>query len=101
MEGEPAVHWSEDGQARSARWRSERGAAPPAQVVIADDRMTADDAYGHACQGVALLWRGDFQNARQMLNAMASRADRPPRKRTPSPPGAGRSLTEAFNLERQ
>jgi methylase of polypeptide subunit release factors len=93
----PVVHWSEDGQARSARWQSERGAPPPAQVMIADDRMTADDAYGHACQGVALLWRGDFQNARQMLNAMASRADRPPRKR-PAPP---KSLTDAFNLERQ
>ena len=91
------MHWSEDGQARSARWRSERGAPPPAQVMIADDRMTADDAYGHACQGVALLWRGDFQNARQMLNAMASRADRPPRKR-PAPP---KTPTDAFNLERQ
>jgi methylase of polypeptide subunit release factors len=93
----PVLHWSEDGQARSARWRSERGAPPPAQVIIADDRMTADEAYGHACQGVALLWRGDFQNARQMLNAMASRADRPPRKRAAPP----KSLTDAFNLERQ
>ena len=35
---------------------------------------------GLACQGTALLWRGDFQNARQMLTALASRADRPPRK---------------------
>ena len=67
----PVVHWSEDGEARSARWRSERGAPPPTQVVIADDRMTADEAYGLACQGIALLWRGDFQNARQMLTAMA------------------------------
>jgi SAM-dependent methyltransferase len=49
-------------------------------VVIADDRMTADDAYGLACQGTALLWRGDFQNARQMLNALASRVDRQSRK---------------------
>jgi hypothetical protein len=32
-------------------------------VVIADDQMTANDAYGLACQGTALLWRGDFQNA--------------------------------------
>jgi methylase of polypeptide subunit release factors len=95
--GASVVHWSEDGQARSARWRSERGAPPPSQVLIADDRMTADDAYGHACQGVALLWRGDFQNARQMLNAMASRADRPPRKPAATP----KSPADAFNLERQ
>jgi len=92
---EPAVvHWTEDGQPRSARWRSERGAPPPKTVVIADDRTTADDAYGLACQGVGLLWRGDFQNARQMLTAIASRADRQPRK--------GReSSAQAFNLERQ
>jgi SAM-dependent methyltransferase len=106
----PAVHWTEDGEARSARWRSERGAAPPAKVVIADDTMTADDAYGLAGQGVALLWRGDFQNARQMLAALANRADRAPRKpgkaraaaalAAPAPPAA-RSPAEAFNLERQ
>jgi SAM-dependent methyltransferase len=97
----PAVHWSEDGERRSARWRSERGASPPSKIAIADDRTTADDAYGLACQGTGLLWRGDFQNARQMLTALASRADNQPRKRgSPSPLGEG-SLTEIFNLERR
>jgi methylase of polypeptide subunit release factors len=71
----PLIHWMEGGEARSARWLAESG-APPKRVVIADDSMTADDAYGLACQGTALLWRGDFQNARQMLRAMANRADR-------------------------
>jgi SAM-dependent methyltransferase len=37
--------------------------------------MTADHAYGLACQGTALIWRGDFQQARQMLVAMAKRAE--------------------------
>jgi len=64
----------------AARWRSERGAPPPERAIVADDTTTADDAYGLACQGTGLLWRGDFQNARQMLNALASRADRPVRK---------------------
>src|SRR3982074_3534994 len=77
----PMVHWTEGGEARSARWRSESGAPPARRVVIADDRITADDAYGLACQGTALLWRGDFQNARQMLVALASRADHRPRGR--------------------
>jgi SAM-dependent methyltransferase len=65
--------------------------------------MTADDAYGLACQGIALLWRGDFQNARQMLTALANRADRPPRTRGGPPVlGEGRkSPAEVFNLERQ
>src|ERR1700730_7477588 len=98
----PIVHWTEGGEARSARWRSESGAPPARRVVIADDHITADDAYGLACQGTALLWRGDFPNARQMLLALASRADRQPRRAkragAPSipPPPAG-----SFHLHRQ
>jgi SAM-dependent methyltransferase len=96
----PRVHWSEEGQERSASWRSERGAPPPKKISVVDDRITADDAYGLACQGTGLLWRGDFQNARQMVTAMASRADRPPRK-SPTPPPSPKGEGDAFNLERQ
>jgi hypothetical protein len=97
----PVVHWTEDGVARSARWRSERGAPIPAKVVVADDRMTADEAFGLAGQGIALLWRGDFQNARQLLTAMAHRADRPRGPKAPAKPPPAKSPTELFNLERQ
>ena len=69
MNTHPVLHWNEAGAACSARWRSERGTPPHKKVVIADDRMTADAAYHHACEGTALLWRGDFQNARQLLTA--------------------------------
>jgi SAM-dependent methyltransferase len=44
--------------------------------MVADDRLTADAAYRFACAGTAMLWRGDFQNARQLLNALGRRADR-------------------------
>src|ERR1043166_9330627 len=74
----PKVSWNEAGAVRSARWRSERGTPPPKRVVVADDRMKADAAYHLACEGTAILWRGDFQNARQLLLAMARRADRKP-----------------------
>jgi len=98
----PMVHWTEGGEARSARWRSESGAPPARRVVIADDRITADDAYGLACQGTALLWRGDFQNARQMLLALASRADRQPRKVKKSlASSVPTSPVEAFHRYRQ
>jgi SAM-dependent methyltransferase len=98
----PLVHWTEGDEACAARWRSESGALPARHVVIADDTITADDAYGLACQGTALLWRGDFQNARQMLIALASRADRPPRKsKKPAPPAVPASPAEAFHLHRQ
>ncbi len=96
------LHWSEGGIESSARWHSERGAAPPRRVVIADDRTTADHAYALACQGTGLVWRGDFQNARQLLNALASRTEREPRKtrKRPAAPVAP-SGVDAFNLHRQ
>jgi SAM-dependent methyltransferase len=98
----PVVHWTEEGEARSARWRSERGVPPAGRVVIADDRTTADVAYGLACQGTALLWRGDFQNARQLLLALASRVDRQARKPKKAAASPAPALpAEAFHLHRQ
>ncbi len=93
----PIIQWIEDGKPRSARWRSESGVPPPTRVEVVDDRITADAAYGLATQGVALLWRGDFQNARQLLTALASRADRHPRKRTAPKP----VFPDAFHAHRQ
>ncbi len=102
MDKQAAVLWTEAGEARSARWRSESGAAAPRRVVVVDDRITADEAYGLACQGTALLWRGDFQNARQMLVALANRADRVPRKAKQAPgPAMPASPADAFHLHRQ
>jgi len=93
------IHWVENGEPRHAHWRSESAAPPPKRVVIADDSITADAAYRLACEGTALLWRGDFHNARQLLQALARRAERKPRKAKPEKPAA--SLTEAFHLYRQ
>ena len=59
--------------------------------------MTADAAYHLACEGTAILWRGDFQNARQLLQAMARRVDRKPSKK----PAASAAPPEAFHLHRQ
>jgi SAM-dependent methyltransferase len=103
VDAHPVVHWSEGDEARCARWQSESGAPPPKNVVVVDDRITADDAYGLACQGTGLLWRGDFQNARQMLVALASRIDRKPRKaKAPAAAApAPASPAQAFHLHRQ
>ncbi len=70
------LHWMENGTAHSALWRSERGATAPKKVQIADDTTPADAAYRIACEGTALLWRGDFQNARHLLQALARRIDK-------------------------
>ncbi|MDD5296423.1 MAG: class I SAM-dependent methyltransferase [Rhodocyclaceae bacterium] len=88
------LHWFEAGEARAALWRSESGARVPKKMVIADDTIKADNAYRLAAEGTALLWRGDFQNARQLLQALARRTDRKPAKLAATP-------GEAFNLHRQ
>ena len=94
MTDQRTIHWTEAGAERSARWHSESAMPPPKRVVIADDRMTADAAYRLASEGTAMLWRGDFQNAKQLLQALARRTGRKTGKPAASP-------TEAFNLHRQ
>lgn len=90
----PVITWTEGDEPRSARWHAENGAPPPRRVVVADDRLTADTAYRHACEGTAMLWRGDFQNARQLLQALIRRVDRKPRKSVDNP-------ADDFHLHRQ
>ncbi|XQU69777.1 hypothetical protein OJJOAM_002508 [Cupriavidus sp. H18C1] len=100
---EPTIAWTEEGVTHRARWRSEAGMPPPRRVVIADDRTDADTAYRLACEGTALLWRGDFQNARQLLQAMARRVERKPRRaqRQAKAKPAPATPAEAFHLHRQ
>lgn len=71
----PLIQWEDEGQIRTALWRSERGAKPPRRIVIVDDTLTADVAFRHASEGTGLLWYGDFQNGRQLLQALIRRID--------------------------
>ena len=75
-----SIHWEESDQPCSAVWHSENGIAVHKKVVTADDTLTADDAYHLACEGTAILWKGDFQNARQLLQALVRRIDKPSKK---------------------
>ncbi len=92
----PEVTWDEEGVTRNAPWRSLAGVAPPRRIVPADDRMPADEAFHLAAEGTALLWQGDFNNARQLLQAMARRIERKSKK---AEPGDGISV-EAFHRYR-
>ncbi|HQR83495.1 MAG TPA: class I SAM-dependent methyltransferase [Polynucleobacter sp.] len=74
------ICWDEGGESRSAMWHSENGIAAHKRIRLADDAMTADEAHRLACEGTALLWRGDFQNARQLLQALMRRVDKPSKK---------------------
>jgi methylase of polypeptide subunit release factors len=95
------IHWTEHGEERSALWRSESGWPAPKKVVLADDTMNADTAYRLALAGTGLLWRGDFQNARQLLQALVRRIEhksgRSKRAKTAAKPA---TLTEQFHRHR-
>lgn len=71
------MRWTEGDAVHDVRWQSEKGLPPPKKVVIADDTLTADVAYRLAAEGAAFLWRGDYQNAKQLLQALARRTERP------------------------
>ena len=98
-----AIHWTHQGQPQQALWRSESGAAAPRRVETADDTLAADTAYRMACEGTGLLWQGDFQNARHLLQALMRRADKKPRKAAAkaSQKLAAATPAEAFHLHRQ
>jgi methylase of polypeptide subunit release factors len=100
-DGAVRIHWIEHGEERSARWRSESGWPAPKKVVLADDTMSADAAWRHALDGTALLWRGDFQNARQLLQALVRRVDhKGPRAKRAKGVKAPATLTEQFHRHR-
>jgi len=97
------LQWLEGGQERSANWHSESGIAPHKKIQIADDTLTADIAYRLACEGTAMLYKGDFQNARQLLQALVRRVDKPSKKSTRADrvtKDKTKSPLDIFNLHR-
>ena len=100
MNAPTLLTWSEKDSPRSALWRSDQ--VLPKTVVLADDTMTADTAYRLACAGTGLLWRSDFQNARQMLQALTRRIDKPKKARAKKQdPHAPVIAGAAFHTHRQ
>ncbi len=95
--------WNEQGEVRTAHWRSESGAPAPRRVEIAKDTLSADSAYRLACAGTAMLWRSDFQNARLMLQALQRRTeDKPPKAAARAAEKiANATPQEVFHLHRQ
>ena len=70
------VQWQDNQTTRNTLWLSESNQPPPARIVMVDDQTTADEAYRFACEGTSMLWRGDFHNARQLLQALTRRIER-------------------------
>lgn len=97
------IEWNEQGEVRTAHWRSESGAAAPRRVELAKDTLSADSAYRLACAGTAMLWRSDFQNARLLLQALQRRIeDKPPKAAARAAEKIAHSTPqEVFHLHRQ
>ncbi|MFT0212416.1 class I SAM-dependent methyltransferase [Pseudomonas sp. F1_0610] len=83
-------------QEQQWRWLSENQQKPPKHLLVADDNMNADVAFKHVSQGNALVWQGDFQNARQLLQAVARRIDKRQQQKK-----LAEDITQAFHQVRQ
>jgi methylase of polypeptide subunit release factors len=90
------LEWLEQGAPRRARWRSEAGVPPPGRVQPVDDTLPADQALRLASEGTGLLWRSDFHNARQLLQALGRRMEHRQARKAAAPAPA----VDAFHRHR-
>jgi methylase of polypeptide subunit release factors len=86
--------WDEAGAKRRARFVSARGGPTPKRAIAVGDELSADAAFRLASQGTAIVWTGDYHNARQLLQALGRRID----KRRTAPDAANPAA--AFNAFR-
>lgn len=90
------ISWVEHDQSYSIIWHSENQTGTPKKICRVDDRINADQAYKLACEGCALLWTGDYHQARQLLLALSRRIEKKQQQKKPSA-----SLFELFHKNRQ
>ena len=74
--GDGVIGWTDEAGDHALPFVSARGGTSPARAVAADDRLTADEAFRLTSQGTAIVWAGDYHNARQLLQALGRRVDK-------------------------
>ncbi|GAA5160437.1 class I SAM-dependent methyltransferase [Viridibacterium curvum] len=89
------VTWTSAGLQCAAAWLSAAGHNPPKRIEVVDDQLDADTAHRFASEGTAMLWHGDYQSAKLLLQALARRVERSAGKARPAA-----SITEAFHKHR-
>ncbi|MFY7866312.1 methyltransferase [Roseateles sp.] len=83
----PFLQWRDaDDCLQQARWCSLADSPPPQRVQMVDDGLSADTAFRLASEGVGLLWCGDYQNARLMMQALVRRLDAQARRQSSKKP---------------
>lgn len=86
--------WQDKGQEHRALWQADNGARLPSRVQVVN-AMEADEAHRLASAGTGLLWHGDFQQAKQLLQAMSQRMDAAAQRKKSSPPATALASFEA------
>jgi methylase of polypeptide subunit release factors len=89
------LRWEAPAGERHARYVSARGGPAPKRALSAGDELTADAAFRMASQGTAIVWTGDYHNARQLLQALGRRIDK---RRTPIDPTEPAAAFNAYRL---
>lgn len=78
------ITWSEGAQSHTAVWYSESNQPQPKWIEVIGDQTKANDAYRLASEGCGMIYRGDYQNAKQLLQALSRRIDKKPLKKAAS-----------------
>ena len=86
-----SISWIESGKPQIASWQSVANNPAPKKIITINDILKADSAYKLACEGTAMLWRGDFQNAKHLSQAISRRID----NRTTKPKAVNKAAKEA------
>jgi methylase of polypeptide subunit release factors len=71
--GRPTVSWQEDDHSQQAGWQSVHHWPTPEKLIVADDQLGADKALKLLNEGTSIVWRGDFFNGKQLLEALKRR----------------------------
>jgi methylase of polypeptide subunit release factors len=86
----PSIEWEHLSKRYKSSWYSEAGLPVPEKILLIDDTITVKQAIEFARQKIGLLWNGDYQNGRNLLQAISRRLEKPPRigsqKKLTSPP---------------
>lgn len=69
------VNWNEQSQPMQALWGWDERHPLPSQIKCTN-QITADDALRQMHQHIALLWRGDYHQGKQLLTAIKKRVHR-------------------------
>ena len=91
----PTLVLETDMNALQDLWYSASGASVPKRFEMVNDSCSADTAYRLACAGTALFWQGDFQQARQLLQALTRRVSHAPKAKATS-----LGMPQAFHAHR-